>query len=139
MSMQKVAQGALRYCGGSVVGAILKLAEEPLTRDEKKALRSAARQLPKTPKEVEQIAGRGLTRGQVVRRVGIGTGILAAGGLARRGLTNPKAFTSGVKGLKQLVAPKEIASDIAGGLMLYGLAPGAIRQADIEAAKRGKF
>lgn len=142
--MDKVAQGALRLCLGSMVGEVvddfLKLAEDdPMTRQERRNIRRAARQLPKTPKEVETVAGRGLTPGQIKRRIAIGTGLIATTGVGRRLITNPKAFSGGIKGIKRALAPRELAADMLTGATFYGFAPGAIRGADLEAAKKGKF
>ena len=143
--MNKVAMGALRYCHRGLFGSLLfELAKEAadgeLTWVERRNIRRAARKLQqKTPKEVEQIAGRGSTPGQIKRRIGIGTGLVMGAGLARRAIARPELFRQGIKGLRQMLAPKELAGDLVTGATIYGLGPGAIRRADVEAAKRGKF
>jgi len=142
--INKVALRALRYCHGGVVGEtvfdIAKEGEEEWTRGELRNIRRTARSLrKKTPGEVEEIAGKGMTSGQVKRRIGIGTGLIMGAGLARRAIKDPKLLTKGVQGIKQMVAPRELAGDVVTGATFYGLAPNVIRHADVESAKRGKF
>jgi hypothetical protein len=141
--MNKIAQGALAFCQGTAVGEFLvdfdKLAEEKFTRSERRNIRAVARQLDRTPDEVESVAGRGLTPGQIKRRVGIGTGLIMGTGLVRRVIKDPGALKQGIKGVGRLLSPRDLAADVAMGGTFYGLAPGAIRAADLEAAKKRRF
>jgi hypothetical protein len=142
--INKVALRALRYCHGGVVGEVLfdmpKEGGDDITRTEMRNIRRAARSLrKKTPEEVEEIAGKGMTAGQVKRRIGIGTGLIMGAGLARRAIKSPELFRQGVQGLKQMAAPRELAGDVVTGATFYGLAPNVIRRSDVEAAKKGKY
>lgn len=143
--INKVALRALRYCHGGVVGEALfelpkEAADEDLTKIERRNILRTARTLrKKTPQEVEEIAGKGMTAGQVKRRVGIGTGLIMGAGLARRAITSPELVRQGAKGLKQLIAPRALAGDVIQGATFFGLAPNLIRRADVESAKRGKY
>jgi len=121
------------------------LDKNEITAEERKNIRKSLQLLrprSKTEKEVQELAGRGLTPGQVARYMGVGGVVVGGLGAARRGIT--QAGKHGVKslvakeGVKQVLHPSSIGADA-----LYGTALGALpvlrRKLDIEAARRGQF
>jgi len=140
----------IKNISGAGLDKLHKIQDDPkLTRSEASQIRKQLKALAprtKTEKQVEDLAGRQLTKGQLARYITIGAVLGGGMGLVRKGL---KAGTGGmIGGLKTLKehpvrAPLSVAGDVIGdvttGAVYGGVLPVARRAADIEAARRGKF
>lgn len=130
------------------VGRVRPKKTEGMTQEEKRNIAKTLQLIKprsKTEKQVEELAGRGLTPGQVARYMLIGGAMVGGLGVARRGIVEGgKLGLSRIgqlasrEGAKKLVAPSAVGADA-----LYGTAIGALpvlrRKMDIEAARRGQF
>ena len=148
--MTTVLEKAAELLLSGPVGGMVKVAE-PLSREEKKNVRKTLKVIrprSRTDEQVQEIAGRPWTAGQMARRgvIGAGGGI-AAGTL--QGLITGAPLTVG-RAVKKgtlpsiargaaLLSPRRLAAGGIGGAT-FGLAIPLIQQmADREAAKRGQF
>lgn len=86
---------------------------------------------PKTEEEkrIEQLAGKGWTRGKFMRAGVIGAGMGTAS----------TAIGSLIEGGRRARSPRALARGAVIGAMLGAATPAATRLADIEAAKRGRY
>lgn len=102
---------------------------------ERQELRKIKQQIragkPKTEEEkrIEQLAGRGWTKGKFLRAGAIGAGMSTAG----------TAIGSMIEGGKAARSPRALARGAVIGAMMGAAVPAATRLADIEAAKRGLY
>lgn len=102
---------------------------------EQRELRKIKQQIraskPETEEEkrIEQLAGRGWTKGKFLRAGVIGAGMGTAGA----------AVGSLIEGGKAARSPRALARGAVIGSLMAAATPAATRLADIEAAKRGKY
>jgi len=121
-----------------VTRRLRRIGETDLTKRQLQRLQQELREVkPKSTEErrVESLAGRKMTSGQLVRRSAIGAGVGALTHVVGTGIEGaPKG-----KFLRTALRPRSLARSGSIGA-LYGAAiPVAVRLADIEAAKSGKF
>lgn len=134
------------------ISGVIKTAADGVTREEKRNIRKTLKVIKprsRTEEQVQEIAGRPLTKGQIIRRglIGAGGGIglgVAHGLITKQPLTVGRAVSKKVmsreaaKGLATF-SPQRLLSGAATG-SVFGLGiPLVQRQADIEAARRGQF
>jgi len=114
-----------------------------LTPEERANIRTSLQQMaPKTKseREVVELAGRPMTRGQIARSIGIGATVVPVIGVGRRsiGLIGRK-MVPGRTVAQEIANVGSVAGDAISGVTFGAALPVVKRWADIEAARKGKF
>ena len=129
---QKEKPGPLTRLGRKIKSELSGVGSRSIERQELRKIKQQIRaSKPKTEEEkrIEQLAGKGWTRGKFMRAGAIGAGMGTAS----------TAIGSLIEGGKAARSPRALARGAVIGAMMGAAVPAATRLADIEAAKRGRY
>jgi hypothetical protein len=129
-----------------VIGTIHNLQGDNVSRSDASKIRSQLKSIAprtKTQQQVEELAGRPMTKGQIARAIGIGAIVGGGFGIVNRSVGKLgrgllKSKQEAIKNSLEVINPRQILADMTTGAGV-GTLPIWRRKADIEAAKRGKY